>query len=166
MRRQDNRRAVNALITARQQVAARPRRGRRRARGSPSRPRPRCVPGRDRSAGRTDQVPGVCDAPPRTAGGGESEGTPRMHHLPAAGLAAVAVALPIAGAELAGNAGRLGAVLLLQLALVGSWVLATGVGGALGTAVVGGLAPGGGALPPQPPPPPPVGGVVAGGGPG
>jgi len=70
----------------------------------------------------------------------ESELTPRMHHLPAAGLAAVAVALPIAGAELAGNAGRLGAVLLLQLALVGSWVLATGVGGALGTAVVGVLA--------------------------
>ncbi|MGY1605487.1 hypothetical protein [Geodermatophilus sp. SYSU D00815] len=60
---------------------------------------------------------------------------PRAHHLPAALLAAVAVALVVGGAALAGDAGRLGAVLVLQALLVGAWVVATGAGA--GTAGIG-----------------------------
>jgi hypothetical protein len=59
----------------------------------------------------------------------------RAHHLPAAGLVVLAVAVLIAGAEFGGDKGRVGAVLLVQLALVAGWLLATGF--AVGTAVIG-----------------------------
>jgi hypothetical protein len=59
----------------------------------------------------------------------------RAHHLPAAGLVVLAVAVLIGGAEFGGDPGRAGAVLLVQLALVVGWVLATGF--AVGTAVIG-----------------------------
>ncbi|NYJ04954.1 hypothetical protein [Petropleomorpha daqingensis] len=57
------------------------------------------------------------------------------HHLPAAGLVVLAVAALIGGARYGGDAGRVGSVLLVQLAVVAGVVLATGAG--LGTAVVG-----------------------------
>jgi hypothetical protein len=68
----------------------------------------------------------------------EEEAAPvssRAHHLPAAGLVVLAVAALVAGAEYGGDLGRVGAVLLVQWALVAGWVLATGAG--LGTAVIG-----------------------------
>ncbi|WP_448626689.1 hypothetical protein [Geodermatophilus sp. URMC 64] len=70
----------------------------------------------------------------------EAAVSPRTHHLPAAALAAVSVALLIAAPELAGDTGLLGAVALVQLAFVAAWAVATGTGGALGTAIVGVLA--------------------------
>jgi hypothetical protein len=61
----------------------------------------------------------------------------RAHHLPAAGAALVAVVLLAGAPQLLGEPGRLAAVLVLQVVLVAVWVLATGPGGAVGTAVVG-----------------------------
>ena len=48
-----------------------------------------------------------------------------VHHLPAAVLAALAVALLVGGPRLAGDDGRLGAVAALQAALIAAWVVAT-----------------------------------------
>ncbi|MGY1825362.1 MULTISPECIES: hypothetical protein [unclassified Blastococcus] len=63
----------------------------------------------------------------------------RPHHVPAAGLAVVAAGLLAGLPVVLGDVGTLAAVLVLQLALVLSWVLATGMQGfgaslAVGTA--------------------------------
>jgi len=81
------------------------------------------------------------------------------HHLPAAGLVVLAVAALVAGAEYGGDAGRVGAVLLVQLALVAGWVLATGAG--LGTAVIGVAAAAGSVAVLQLPAHPHLGGLLA-----
>ncbi|TFV53363.1 hypothetical protein [Blastococcus sp. TF02A-35] len=61
----------------------------------------------------------------------------RAHHLPAAGLAAVAAGV-LAGLPLAlGSVGALAAVLVLQLALVLSWVVVARMRGARASLVVG-----------------------------
>ena len=59
------------------------------------------------------------------------------HHLPAAALAAVAVGLLVGLPEMLGEEGRLAAVLVLQVGLVGSWVLVTGIQGFSGSVAVG-----------------------------
>jgi hypothetical protein len=64
----------------------------------------------------------------------------RAHHLPAAGLAVVAVALLVGLPEVLGNLGRLAAVLVLQLGLVLVWVLVTGIQGFAGSLAVGAAA--------------------------
>jgi hypothetical protein len=87
---------------------------------------------------------GVCDHQPVTRPAGAAlvdpapvEVSPRAHHLPAAVLAALATALMIWLPEVLGEEGRLAAVLLLQLGLVGSWVLVTGIQGFSGSIAVG-----------------------------
>jgi len=65
---------------------------------------------------------------------------PRAHHLPAAGLAVVAVGLLVGLPELLGDLGRLAAVLVLQLGLVLAWVLVTGIQGFAGSLTVGAAA--------------------------
>ena len=70
----------------------------------------------------------------------ESVLTTRAHHLPAAALTAVAVALLVALPELLGDRGRLAAVLVLQLGLVLAWVLVTGIEGFAGSLAVGAAA--------------------------
>ena len=64
----------------------------------------------------------------------------RAHHLPAAALAALAVALLVGLPALLGDVGRLAAVLVVQLGLVLAWVLATGVQGFAGSLAVGAAA--------------------------
>ena len=64
----------------------------------------------------------------------------RAHHLPAAGLAALAVALLVLLPEVLGGLGRLAAVLVLQLGLALAWVLATGIQGFAGSLAVGAAA--------------------------
>lgn len=64
----------------------------------------------------------------------------RAHHVPAAGLTVVAVALLIGLPMLLGDLGRLAAVLVLQLGLVLSWVLVTGIQGFAGSLAVGAAA--------------------------
>jgi hypothetical protein len=64
----------------------------------------------------------------------------RAHHLPAAGLAALAVALLVLLPEALGDVGRLAAVLVVQLGLALSWVLATGIQGFAGSLAVGAAA--------------------------
>ncbi len=59
------------------------------------------------------------------------------HHLPAAGAVVVAVALLAGLPALAGDTGRLIAVLVVQLALVGAWVVATGIRGFIGSLGIG-----------------------------
>lgn len=63
--------------------------------------------------------------------------TARGHHLPAAVVAALAVALLVGLPELLGQTGRLAVVLVLQLGLVLSWVLVTGIQGFAGSLAVG-----------------------------
>jgi hypothetical protein len=75
--------------------------------------------------------------PGRAAPGPAVEVSRRAHHLPAAVLAAVATALLVGLPEALGQEGRLTAVLLLQLGLVGSWVLVTGIQGFSGSIAVG-----------------------------
>lgn len=67
-------------------------------------------------------------------------GPARAHHLPAAGFAAIAVALLLTLPALLGDVGRLAAVLVLQLGLVLAWVLATGIQGFAGSLAVGAAA--------------------------
>jgi hypothetical protein len=67
-------------------------------------------------------------------------GPARGHHLPAAGLVAIAVTLLLALPALLGDVGRLAAVLVLQLGLVLAWVLATGIQGFAGSLAVGAAA--------------------------
>jgi hypothetical protein len=64
----------------------------------------------------------------------------RVHHLQPAGLAALAVALVVVLPELFGDHGRLAAVLVLQLGLVLTWVLVTGMQGFGGSLAVGAAA--------------------------
>jgi hypothetical protein len=73
----------------------------------------------------------------------DSELSSRAQHLPAAGLVVVATAVLTVLPATQGELGRLLAVGLLQLALVGAWVVATGLRGfggsvALGTAAAAG----------------------------
>lgn len=67
----------------------------------------------------------------------ENRAPARGHHLPAAGATVVAVALVVGLAHALGDGGRLAAVLILQLALVLGWVIATGVEGFLGQLAIG-----------------------------
>jgi hypothetical protein len=67
-------------------------------------------------------------------------GPARVHHLPAAGLTAIAVTLLLVLPALLGDLGRLAAVLVLQLGLVLTWVLATGIQGFTGSLAVGAAA--------------------------
>jgi hypothetical protein len=67
----------------------------------------------------------------------DDELSPRVHHLPAAGLVVVATAGAAALSLTAGDAGRLVAVALMQLALVAGWVVATGIRGLLGSLALG-----------------------------
>ena len=67
----------------------------------------------------------------------EAAAPSRTHHLPAAGTAALAVAVLVAGPSLLDEPGRLGAVLLVQLVLVAAWVRATGLPGGAGAAAIG-----------------------------
>jgi hypothetical protein len=64
----------------------------------------------------------------------------REHHLPAAGIAVLAVVLLAGLPELLGDLGRLAAVLVLQLGLVLAWVLVTGIQGFAGSLAVGAAA--------------------------
>lgn len=61
----------------------------------------------------------------------------RAHHLPAAGLTALAVALLVALPAGLGDVGRLAAVLVLQLGLVLTWVIVTGIQGFAGSLALG-----------------------------
>jgi len=72
----------------------------------------------------------------------ESRAPARGHHLPAAGAAVVAVGLVVGLAHVLGDGGRLAAVLVLQLAFVVAWVIATGIEGFLGQLAVGAAAAG------------------------
>jgi hypothetical protein len=67
-------------------------------------------------------------------------GPARVHHLPAAGLVAIAVTLLLTMPALLDDVGRLAAVLVLQLGLVLAWVLATGIQGFAGSLAVGAAA--------------------------
>jgi hypothetical protein len=64
----------------------------------------------------------------------------RVHHLQPAALTALAVALVVVLPELLGDEGRLAAVLALQLGLVLTWVLVTGIQGFAGSLAVGAAA--------------------------
>jgi hypothetical protein len=81
-----------------------------------------------------------CDDRPVSAIAPPSPRPARAHHLPAAGLAVVTVALLAGLPELLGDLGRLAAVLVLQLGLVLAWVLATGIQGFAGSLAVGAAA--------------------------
>jgi hypothetical protein len=61
----------------------------------------------------------------------------RAHHLPAAGVATLAVALLVLLPAVLGDVGRLAAVLVVQLGLVLAWVLTTGLQGFAGSLAVG-----------------------------
>ena len=61
----------------------------------------------------------------------------RAHHLPAAALVALAVALLVGLPALLGDVGRLAAVLVVQLGLVLAFVLVTGIQGFAGSLAVG-----------------------------
>ncbi|SOD94384.1 hypothetical protein SAMN06272739_0745 [Blastococcus haudaquaticus] len=64
----------------------------------------------------------------------------RVHHLQPAALTVLAVALVAGLPELFGDRGRLGAVLVLQLGLVLTWVVVTGIQGFAGALAVGAAA--------------------------
>ncbi|MGY5884085.1 hypothetical protein [Modestobacter lacusdianchii] len=66
--------------------------------------------------------------------------SPRVHHLPAAGAVAVLVLVAAGVPALLGDAGRVAAVLALQLALVAGWVVATGIRGFAGSLALGAVA--------------------------
>jgi hypothetical protein len=67
----------------------------------------------------------------------DDELSSRAHHLPAAGLVVVAAAGLTVLSSLQGEAGRLVAVAVLQVALVAAWVVATGIRGLLGSVALG-----------------------------
>ncbi|MCZ2827856.1 hypothetical protein O2W14_03275 [Modestobacter sp. VKM Ac-2986] len=75
-----------------------------------------------------------------TATGVDVELSRRVHHLPAAGAVVVATALLALLPVALDDAGRFAAVLVLQLALVAAWVVATGIRGSTGSLALGGLA--------------------------
>ena len=64
----------------------------------------------------------------------------RVHHLQPAALTVLAVALLAGLPELLGDRGRLAAVLVLQLGLVLTWVVVTGIQGFAGSLAVGAAA--------------------------
>jgi hypothetical protein len=64
----------------------------------------------------------------------------RVHHLQPAALTALAVALVAGLPEVLGDRGRLAAVLVLQLGLVLTWVVVTGIQGFAGSLGVGAAA--------------------------
>jgi hypothetical protein len=92
-----------------------------------------------RSARRTDRPLDFCDHQ-RVTPAALLAGPARVHHIPAAGFAAIAVALLLTLPALLGDVGRLAAVLVLQLGLVLAWVLATGIQGFAGSLAVGAAA--------------------------
>lgn len=66
---------------------------------------------------------------------------PRVaHHLPAAGAVVVVTGLLVGLSAALGDTGRLVGVLVLQLALVAAWVLATGIRGFVGSLGIGAVA--------------------------
>jgi hypothetical protein len=67
----------------------------------------------------------------------ETPVSPRAHHLPAALVTVLALALVVVGAGLGGDTARLAAVFVLQAGLVVAWAPATGTGRVVGTVVVG-----------------------------
>ncbi|GAB4080673.1 hypothetical protein GCU67_03850 [Modestobacter muralis] len=75
-----------------------------------------------------------------TATGADVGLSPRVHHLPAAGAVVVATALLALLPLALDDAGRFAAVLVLQLALVAAWVVATGIRGSTGSLALGALA--------------------------
>jgi hypothetical protein len=75
-----------------------------------------------------------------TATGVDVELSRRVHHLPAAGAVVVATALAALLPVVLDDAGRFAAVLVLQLALVAAWVVATGIRGFTGSLGLGALA--------------------------
>src|SRR3954452_24058742 len=99
--------------------------------------------GRRRTARRADRRPGVCHDRPVTSPVMQSALPDRVHHLQPAALTALAVALVVVLPELFGDLGRLAAVLVLQLGLVLTWVVVTGLQGFAGS-----LGGGAGARPP------------------
>jgi hypothetical protein len=70
----------------------------------------------------------------------DAQPSPRAHHVPAAGLVVVVTAVAVGLPAEFGDAGRVIAVALLQLALVAAWVVATGIRGSLGSLALGGVA--------------------------
>jgi hypothetical protein len=84
---------------------------------------------------------------------------PRAHHLPAVGATVLAVAVLVGAFEIGGGAVQVGAVLLVQLALVAGWVLTTGTGA--GTAVIGVAASAGAVVVLEVPDRPELGGLLA-----
>ena len=93
--------------------------------------------------------------------GEQTEVSRVVHHLPAAVLAALAVALLVAGPERGGEGGRLAAVAALQAALIVAWVVATARREWVGAVVLAGAAAGAADLVFLIPERPTVGGLVA-----
>jgi hypothetical protein len=75
-----------------------------------------------------------------TPAGEDVELSPRVHHLPAAAAVVVTTALAALLPDAVGEHGRFAAVLVLQLALVAAWVVATGIRGFVGSLGLGALA--------------------------
>jgi hypothetical protein len=96
----------------------------------------------DRAAqpGEPGGAPGFCDHRRVTSPAPQPALAAREHHLPAAGVAVLAVALLGGLPEVLGDLGRLAAVLVLQLGLVLAWVLVTGIQGFAGSLAVGAAA--------------------------
>lgn len=67
----------------------------------------------------------------------ETELPRAAHHLPAAGATVLATAALVGLPLLAGDTGRLIGVLVVQLALVAAWVVATGIRGFVGSLGIG-----------------------------
>lgn len=76
----------------------------------------------------------------RSGAPGQSVLPARVHHLPPAVLAVLAVALLVGLPQVLDGLGRLAAVLVLQLGLVLAWVLVTGIEGFAGSLAVGAAA--------------------------
>jgi hypothetical protein len=83
---------------------------------------------------------GLCDDRGVTVAELEMAPSPRVHHLPAAGAVVVATALVALLPDVLDDTGRFAAVLVLQLALVAAWVVATGIRGFVGSLALGALA--------------------------
>jgi hypothetical protein len=82
----------------------------------------------------------VCHDRPVTTPATRSALPARVHHLQPALLTVLAVALVAGLPELFGDLGRLAAVLVLQLGLVLTWVVVTGIQGFAGSLAVGAAA--------------------------
>ena len=82
----------------------------------------------------------LCDHQPVTDAAVDVEPSPRAHHAPAAGAVVVATALAAVLPLVLDDAGRVAAVVVLQLALVAGWVVATAIRGFAGSLVLGAVA--------------------------